>query len=100
MSVGRPSTFTQETADAICLRLATGESLRSICADEQMPGQSTVYQWLNANEAFVEQYTRAREAQADTIFDEILDIADDGHNDWMLRKFGEDERYVENGEAI
>lgn len=65
-----------------------------------MPACSTVFKWLNEQPAFSEQYARARETQADTIFDEILDIADDGHNDWMLRNFGEEARYVENGEAI
>lgn len=72
---GRPSSYTQEIADAICVRLMEGESLRSICADEAMPGQSTVYQWLTTNEAFAEQYARAREVQADTLADEILEIS-------------------------
>ena len=74
--MGRPSEFTQETADAICERLALGESLRSVCKDAEMPGQSTVFRWLAANTDFREQYARARDLQADTIFDQILDIAD------------------------
>jgi hypothetical protein len=100
MPAGRPSDYTDAVADKICERLALGESLRGICQDEDMPGLSTVFRWLAANEAFREQYARARETQADTIFDEILDIADDGHNDWMLRKYGDDERWVENGEVL
>lgn len=79
--MGRPSSFTQETADAICLRLIEGESLRSICKDEAMPGASTVFQWLAARKDFAEQYARAREAQADHMAEEILQIADDGSND-------------------
>lgn len=45
---------------------------------------------------------RAREAQADAIFDEILDIADDGSNDWMERHDAEGGSigWKENGEAI
>lgn len=97
---GRPSSYSEAIADAICERIADGQSLRSICDLEDMPNKATVFRWLNVNEAFRDQYARAREAQADTIFDEILDIADDGHNDWMLRKFGDDERWVENGEAL
>lgn len=65
-----------------------------------MPDKATVIRWLSLQPAFRDQYARAREAQADTLFDEILDIADDGHNDWMLRSYGDDERWVENGEAI
>ena len=98
--IGRPSSYTDEVADAICERIADGQSLRSICEIEGMPNKATVFRWLTVNEAFRDQYARARETQADTIFDEILDIADDGHNDWMLRKFGDDERWVENGEAL
>jgi hypothetical protein len=85
---GRPSKFTQAIADAICEGLADARSLRSICCDEKMPSQTTVFRWLadDRYKAFREQYARAREAQADAIFDEILDIADDGSNDWMDRK--------------
>ena len=100
MTTGRPSSFTQETADAICERIADGESLRAICSEDGMPDKATVFRWLAAHEAFRDQYVRARETQADTIFDEILDIADDGHNDWMKRRFGDEERWVENGEAL
>lgn len=79
--MGRPSSFTQETADAICDRLASGESLRLVCADEGMPNRTTVLRWLDGNADFRSQYARAREAQADHMADEILSIADDGLND-------------------
>lgn len=85
---------------AICDRIANGESLRQILSDEHMPASSTVFLWLSNDATFSEQYARAREAQADAVFDDILSIADDGRNDWMRRKFGDDERWVENGEAI
>ncbi len=78
---GRPSTFSQEVADTICERIAEGQSLRSILKNEGMPASSTVFKWLIDYPDFSEQYTRAREAQADALFDEILSIADDGSND-------------------
>ena len=100
---GRPSSFNQATADAICLKLAEGISLRSICKADDMPAAATVFNWLNdpARSSFLEQYTRAREMQADYLFDETLDIADDSSNDWMERK--DDEGAIgwkENGDAI
>lgn len=99
---GRPSEFAQETADAICERIADGESLRSICKSDEMPACSTVFKWLAASQSFAEQYARAREAQADALFDEILDIADDGSNDWMVKNGADDENlgWRENGEAL
>lgn len=74
--MARPSDFTPELANAICERLIEGESLRKICRSDDMPSASTVCRWLSQNEAFREQYAHAREAQADTLADEILDIAD------------------------
>lgn len=42
-----------------------------------MPAQSTVYEWLLRRPEFAENYTRAREEQADTLADEIIAIADE-----------------------
>lgn len=75
--MGRPSEFTQERADAICARLVEGESLRSICRDDEMPALSTVFKWLREAEGFSDQYTRAKEEQADALADEIVSIADE-----------------------
>ena len=87
---------------AILERLIAGESVRTICASDGMPAASTVFLWLTKDETFSEQYARAREAQADALFDDILDIADDGSNDWMERKNadGQNIGWMENGEAL
>nr|WP_312809334.1 hypothetical protein [Agrobacterium cavarae] len=63
---------------------------------------STVFKWLRDNEAFSQQYARAREVQADALFDDILDIADDGRNDWIEKRNadGENIGWMENGEAL
>lgn len=74
--MGRPSEYSQETADAICERIADGESLRSICTEEGMPNKATVFRWLDALPDFATKYARARECQADTLADEIVLIAD------------------------
>lgn len=42
-----------------------------------MPAQSSVYEWLIARPDFTEQYSRAREEQAETLADEIIAIADE-----------------------
>lgn len=79
--MARPSSFTQEVADEICERIADGESLRTICRYENMPARATVFKWLADIKSFSDQYARAREAQADLMAEEILEIADDGLND-------------------
>ena len=75
-TIGRPSLYTEELANEICVRLGLGESLRKICLDERIPSMATVMTWLTKKPEFLEQYTRAREIQAETQFDELIDIVD------------------------
>ena len=78
--LGRPTKYNQEIADLICLMLSEGLSLRQIIkadTENKIPPQATVYQWLIKHESFREQYARAREEQAETNADEILEIADE-----------------------
>ena len=51
-------------------------------------------------QGFLQQYIRAREAQADSLVDDILSIADDARNDWMKRNGENATGYQENGEAL
>lgn len=99
---GRPSDYTDELAELICLRLAEGESLRSVCRDDGMPSKQAVLRWLARNEQFRAQYVRAKEEGAEAIAEEMFDIADDGTNDWMekLDKDGEAIGYQLNGEHV
>lgn len=85
----RPSEFSQEVADAICERLADGDSLRSICQLDDMPDKATVFRWLFKYPEFCDQYARAREEQAESLADEIVNIADDSTNDY-IKKVGSD----------
>ena len=52
-----------------------GESVRAICNDPEMPASATVYRWVVSNAEFGEMYARARDAQADSLFDEAGDVA-------------------------
>lgn len=81
---GRPSSYTQEMADKLCAKLAEGKSLRIICDhDDSMPDKATVFRWLRTNAQFCDQYAKAKEEGMEAIADEMMDIADDGLNDWM-----------------
>ena len=74
--VGRPSSFMQDVADDICSLLAQGESLRKICERPGMPSISMVFRWLNERTEFRDQYARAREAQTESMLEDVLMIAD------------------------
>jgi hypothetical protein len=75
--VGRPSSYSDEIAATICERIALGESLRAICHGDDMPSESMTYRWLASNHDFREQYSLARQIQADTKFDRVGDVAED-----------------------
>ena len=62
-----------------------------------MPGLSTVFQWLSARPEFAEHYARAREVQLEHMAAEILEISDDGRNDYVE---DEDGREVVNTDHI
>lgn len=69
-------TTDKETIKADILdRMADGESLRSICRTEGYPKPSTVLTWLATDPIMAEQYARARDAQADALFDELEETA-------------------------
>lgn len=76
MPAGRPTDYGDEVVDLICSRLAVGESLNRICKDADMPAMSTVFGWLSKHPEFLEKYTRAREAQAESHADQLVEIAD------------------------
>ncbi len=65
-----------------------------------MPACSTVFLWLQKDPSFSEQYTRAREAQADALADELLEICDDGRNDWMQNADPDNPGWRFNGEHV
>lgn len=74
-------------------------SLREVCKLDGMPGMTTVMRWLSQFEEFRSQYARAKEAGAEYWAEEILEIADDGQNDWMERNARDEPGWVFNGEA-
>ncbi len=75
-ALGRPTSFTADCADAICARVMDGAILADICRDADMPDRRTVYRWFKAHDDFRLMYAHAREARADMIADEVINIAD------------------------
>lgn len=98
--VGRPSGFSSEVSLKICERLITGESLNSICKDPGMPCMASVMRWLHNNREFRENYDRAKMIGLEVHADGMLDIADDGRNDWMKKNDPDNPGYVYNGECV
>lgn len=91
--MGRPTKYRESIARAICIRLMLGQSLNEVCRLERYPSKPTVFAWLSRHETFLNQYRHAREIQQESHLDEMMEIADDGSNDWM-------ERTDKNGDSI
>jgi terminase small subunit-like protein len=86
---GGQLTYNQETAHAICVRLARGESLRSICRQEGFPPESTVRRWaLEDHDGFAAHYALSRQLGLDNMAEQLLQIADDGSRDYKLDSHG------------
>lgn len=76
-NAGRPTDYSEKLAIDICLRIASGRSVNSICTDKDMPSKTSVYEWLNKHDQFTDMYREAVSQRADYHFDEMLGIADD-----------------------
>lgn len=63
--MARPSIYTEEIADEICERLANGEFLVAICADDHMPHRTTVFRWERESPDFATRCAHARVYQGD-----------------------------------
>lgn len=75
--MARPTKYTEKLAEKICERIASGETVRGIGRDPKMPDAATIFRWAALDhEGFHEQYARAREVQAENMFEEIVEIAD------------------------
>ncbi len=76
---GRPASYNQDIANEICNAITTSvRSLEALCnAHPHWPCFKTVYSWINQNKnGFLQQYTLAKEQQADYLCDSILTIVD------------------------
>ncbi len=100
---GRPTIYSEELALEICRRISAGESLKRICESEGMPHRDTVHTWLldGKHISFSDKYEQACNIRAENMFDELVEIADDGTNDYMERERGNGETFtVPNTEHI
>lgn len=67
--------YDEEVMARICVRIAAGETLTSICKEKNQPTTWTFRNWVLRHEQLREMYTQARELKAHTLFDEALDVA-------------------------
>lgn len=73
---GRPTSYTKAIGEAICKRIACGQSLTAMCREEHMPDMDTVYRWIRHFPEFHDLYAESRVLQGDTMAEQMLDVAE------------------------
>jgi hypothetical protein len=79
---------TPDVLAVLCDRIASGMSLTRVCQSTDMPAKSVVYRQMRNDPAFLEQYQIAQEQRTDALFEDALEIADDGSSDFIETKWG------------
>jgi hypothetical protein len=76
--MGRPTKYTQELADEICMAVSTCTlGLGKLCAlHPSWPDRDTINTWRVLNRDFSAQYHEAKKIQADLYAEECMDIID------------------------
>lgn len=85
--------------DEVCSGIAIGKSARAMCIEVGI-SQKTLWSWLARDEEFGKQYARAKEIGLDYMAEEMLEIADDGSNDWMDENDPDNPGYSLRGEHV
>jgi len=85
--MGRPTLYSKELADRLLFELSDGRSLRDICRADGMPSRATIRLWVRQDrDGFAARYHEARACAEEEMMEQMLEIADDGRNDWTERR--------------
>lgn len=68
-----PPTYSHALAGRICERIAGGETLTAICAEDAMPALDDVIRWEQESPEIASMLDRARRARAELLFDRTLE---------------------------
>jgi Bacteriophage Sf6, terminase small subunit-like len=73
---GRPTLYSEQWAKKFCALVAQGKSVAEVCRRRDQPSEQSVYLWRSMHAGFAEALARAREAQADKLAKETLELSD------------------------
>ncbi|MGC1181375.1 hypothetical protein [Legionella sp.] len=73
---GRPSPYTNELADEICIAIMDSDKgIGRLCKEHKhWPSKKTIFNWLKKNEEFKRQYAIAKQIQIHDLMDELLQL--------------------------
>jgi|ERR1700761_79346 len=75
--VGRPSIYTEELGDEICLKIATTcESIPDLCkSNPHWPSVNAIYEWRILRKDFGDKYARAKSLQVECLVNKAQELA-------------------------
>lgn len=84
---GRPTDYCPEIVEKICHAIISNSmGLPRLCKKfDELPGLTTIKTWISKYPEFRAKYLQAKRLQADFLFDEILDIADEDEEDNLIK---------------
>jgi len=85
----RPTEFSQEIADRLCDRISSGDTIRDIVQDIDMPNKRTIRKWRAENSEFFSQYIAAFQDHGQLLIDQIkrhMDSLENGEIDPQVAK--------------
>ena len=71
---GRPSRFSSALMEKFFERLKAGRSVIEVCRDDDMPCESTIYDWLAKKPELSDEYVRACERREDYFVEEEIGL--------------------------
>jgi hypothetical protein len=96
MATGRPTEYTPEKGDLICQLTGEGHRISKIAKDADIT-RDTIVRWQRDNslllpdgEKFSDAYARALEIGWELMAHEMLEVADDGTNDFYTTEDGQE----------
>ena len=78
----------ETTFNSICEDIEQGYSLRTVLKNGDNPSSQTFYKWLDSDETKSKRYARACEKRAESIFEDVLEIADESNGDTITDEDG------------
>jgi hypothetical protein len=81
--IGRPTKYNPKIADEVLSRIAGGQTLPKITKELGVSVQN-IYDWMDKDQNFLDQYNRARERQAKTLVDSLIEESEQLENDRAL----------------
>lgn len=95
---GRPPKKNKAIEEKLCVLIGLGYTNRQ-AAEACGIDKSQMYRWIEADAEFRDQYAKACQDRCEHWADEVLEISDDGLNDWVEREKAAGEMHlVFNGE--